>query len=202
MQGKSGLRKEESGPHLTPLLQLVIAALMARPKGQFRSHAGLGQQWKYVLHYDAWTGNIVDKVYNVIPFQQLQYRRVTPTMALRSTKQRAITALIGKKQGWSVQGHWEQRALEAIEIKKNKSSMNLDRGLHLPLVWNPVLGLTWPLIPYFTICSTPRPMSCMFLLSFHLKPLLNYIRPIFNQSHIPQLLLPFLYQSFATSAAS
>ena len=133
----------------------------------------------------------MDKVYNVIPFQQLQYRRVTPTMALRSTKQRAITALIGKKQGWSVQGHWEQRALEAIEIKKNKSSMNLDRGLHLPLVWNPVLGLTWPLIPYFTICSTPRPMSCMFLSSFHLKPLLNYIRPIFSQSHIPQLLLPF-----------
>ena len=38
----------------------------------------------------------------------------------------------------SVKGYWEQRTMEAVEIKKSKSSMNLDRGLHLPSVWNPV----------------------------------------------------------------
>ena len=42
----------------------------------------------------------------------------------------------------SVQGYWERRTMEAIEIKKSKSSMNLDRGLHLPSVWNPVFDLT------------------------------------------------------------
>ena len=42
----------------------------------------------------------------------------------------------------SVQGYWERRTMEVIKIKKSKSSMNLDRGLHLPLVWNPVFDLT------------------------------------------------------------
>ena len=32
--------------------------------------------------------------------------------------------------------------MEAIKIKKSKSSMNLDRGLDLPSVWNPVFDLT------------------------------------------------------------
>ena len=42
----------------------------------------------------------------------------------------------------SVQGYWERRTIEGIKIKKSKSSMNLDRGLHLPSVWNPVFDLT------------------------------------------------------------
>ena len=46
--------------------------------------------------------------------------------------------------------------------QKSKSSMNLDRDLHLPSVWNLVFDLTsWPLITYFVCCSAPRPMSCM-----------------------------------------
>ena len=40
----------------------------------------------------------------------------------------------------SVQGYWERRTMETIEIKKSK--MNLDRGLHLPSVWNLVLVQT------------------------------------------------------------
>ena len=32
--------------------------------------------------------------------------------------------------------------MEAIEIKKSKSSMNLDKGLLLPSLWNPVLDQT------------------------------------------------------------
>ena len=32
----------------------------------------------------------------------------------------------------SVQRYWERRTMEAIEINKSKSSMNLDRGLHIP----------------------------------------------------------------------
>ena len=42
----------------------------------------------------------------------------------------------------SVQGYWERRTVEAIEIKKSKSSMNLDKGLLLPSLWNPVLDQT------------------------------------------------------------
>ena len=42
----------------------------------------------------------------------------------------------------SVQGYWERRTIEAIEIKKSKSSMNLDKGLLLPSLWNPVLDQT------------------------------------------------------------
>ena len=42
----------------------------------------------------------------------------------------------------SVQGYWERRTMEAIKIEKSKSSMNLDRGLDLPSVWNPVFDLT------------------------------------------------------------
>ena len=34
------------------------------------------------------------------------------------------------------------RTIEAIKIKKSKSTMNLDRSLHLPLVWSPVFDLT------------------------------------------------------------
>ena len=31
-----------------------------------------------------------------------------------------------------------RRTMEAIKIKRRKSSMNLDRGLHIPSIWNPV----------------------------------------------------------------
>ena len=36
-------------------------------------------------------------------------------------------------------GYW-QRTIEAIHIKLNEKTMNLDGGLHLPTVWNPVLN--------------------------------------------------------------
>ena len=42
----------------------------------------------------------------------------------------------------SVQGYLERRTMEAIVIKRSKSSMNLDKGLLPPLVWNPVLDQT------------------------------------------------------------
>ena len=32
--------------------------------------------------------------------------------------------------------------MEAIKIKKSKSTMNLDRGLYLPSVWNPMFDVT------------------------------------------------------------
>ena len=32
----------------------------------------------------------------------------------------------------SVEGYWERRTVEAIEIRRSKSSMNLDKGLLLP----------------------------------------------------------------------
>ena len=45
----------------------------------------------------------------------------------------------GARMVRSVQGYWERRTMEAIEIK---SSMNLDKGLLLPSLWNLVLDQT------------------------------------------------------------
>lgn len=42
----------------------------------------------------------------------------------------------------SLQEYWEPRAMEVIEIKRSRSSMNLNRGLNLPSVWNPLLDQT------------------------------------------------------------
>ena len=39
----------------------------------------------------------------------------------------------------TVPGYWERRITEAILIKKSQKPMNLDNGLLLPSVWNPVL---------------------------------------------------------------
>ena len=36
-------------------------------------------------------------------------------------------------------GYWQRRAIEAIHIKLSEKTMNLDGGLQLPTVWNPVL---------------------------------------------------------------
>ena len=45
----------------------------------------------------------------------------------------------------TVPGYWEGRTAEAILIKKSQESMNLDSGLLLPSVWNPILLNTPPL---------------------------------------------------------
>ena len=42
----------------------------------------------------------------------------------------------------SVQDYWKRRTMEAIEIKRSKCSMNLEKGLLLPSLWNPVLNQT------------------------------------------------------------
>ena len=35
------------------------------------------------------------------------------------------------------------RTLEAIQIRRTARPMNLDRGLHLSPVWNPLIDQTW-----------------------------------------------------------
>ena len=45
----------------------------------------------------------------------------------------------------TVPGYWERRTAEAILIKKSQESMNLDSGLLLPSMWNPILLNTRPL---------------------------------------------------------
>ena len=37
------------------------------------------------------------------------------------------------------EGFWQRRTVEAIQIKKATLNMNLDSGLLLPMVWNPIL---------------------------------------------------------------
>ena len=39
-----------------------------------------------------------------------------------------------------VKGFWQRKTTEAIHIQHNKKAMNLDRGLCLPSVWNPILN--------------------------------------------------------------
>ena len=40
----------------------------------------------------------------------------------------------------SVSGYWQRRATEAIRIKRSRETMNLDGGLQLPTMWNPILN--------------------------------------------------------------
>ena len=42
----------------------------------------------------------------------------------------------------SMKGYWERRTVEAIEIRRSRRFMNLDKGLLLPSLWNPVLDQT------------------------------------------------------------
>ena len=39
-------------------------------------------------------------------------------------------------------GYWNRRTMEAIQIRRRKQSMNLDCGLHLSPVWNPLVDPT------------------------------------------------------------
>ena len=39
----------------------------------------------------------------------------------------------------SVSGHWQRRVTEAIQIKRSRETVNLDGGLQLPTMWNPIL---------------------------------------------------------------
>ena len=48
----------------------------------------------------------------------------------------------GAKVMRTVQGYWERRIMEAIEIRRSKRSMNLDKGLLLPSLWNLILDQT------------------------------------------------------------
>ena len=43
-------------------------------------------------------------------------------------------------------GYWERRTTELILIKKSQEPMNLDTGLLLPSVWNPII-LNTPSLP-------------------------------------------------------
>ena len=37
-------------------------------------------------------------------------------------------------------GYWQRGTIEAIHIKLSEKTMNLDGGIQLPTVWNPVLN--------------------------------------------------------------
>ena len=46
----------------------------------------------------------------------------------------------GAKVSKTEANYWRRRTMEAIQIKTNENTMNLDSGLLLPSVWNPVLN--------------------------------------------------------------
>ena len=42
----------------------------------------------------------------------------------------------------TAQGYWNRRTLEAIQIRRTTRPMNLDCGLHLSSLWNPLIDQT------------------------------------------------------------
>ena len=76
------------------------------------------------------------------------------------------------------QGYWERRTMEAIEIWRSRRSMNLDKGLLLPSLWNPILDLR-------NLISTPPPIHpiCTFL------PVVVYTIPMYIKKCILELTL-------------
>ena len=46
------------------------------------------------------------------------------------------------------EGFWLRRTVEAIQIRKATLNMNLDSGLLLPMVWNPILNPLSPIDAY------------------------------------------------------
>ena len=46
----------------------------------------------------------------------------------------------GAKVKRSVSGYWKRRTTEAIHIRLSEGTVNLDKGLQLPTMWNPILN--------------------------------------------------------------
>ena len=46
----------------------------------------------------------------------------------------------GAKVKRSVSGYWKRRTTEAIHIRLSEGTMNLDNGLQLSTMWNPILN--------------------------------------------------------------
>jgi len=40
----------------------------------------------------------------------------------------------------TVSGYWQRRMTEAIHIRMSRGTKNLDSGLQLPTIWNPILN--------------------------------------------------------------
>ena len=48
-------------------------------------------------------------------------------------------------------GYWERRTTEAIQIRKTSPNMNLDSGLLLPMVWNPIETSTKIILTHYSL---------------------------------------------------
>ena len=81
-------------------------------------------------------------------------------------------------------GYWQRRTTEAIHIKQSEKTMNLDGGLQLLTIWNPVLNLPLPTLGLSRVCLSkpmpPHPMIIIYyLLSIFIIPQYYYYsRPV------------------------
>ena len=65
----------------------------------------------------------------------------------------------------SMTGYWQSRTIEAMDIKLSEKTMNLDGGLQLPTIWNPVLNPPWPTLGLSRVCpSRPMPPHPMIII--------------------------------------
>ena len=85
----------------------------------------------------------------------------------------------------SMTGYWQSRTIEAMDIKLSEKTMNLDGGLQLPTIWNPVLNPPWPTLGLSRVCPsrpmTPHPMIIIiitFLSIFIIPHYYYYSRPV------------------------
>ena len=54
---------------------------------------------------------------------------------------------------WNGMDYWKRRIIEAIQIKTSSETMNLDSGLQLSSVWNPILNPPYTIYILLTQCT-------------------------------------------------
>ena len=82
-----------------------------------------------------------------------------------------------------ITNYWKKRTAEAILIRQQSPTMNLDRGLHLPSVWNPILD------------SSQHPFPPLFNFYFNFTLLFIFISklPTFHSSFFMMFLVYLVF---------
>ena len=95
-------------------------------------------------------------------------------------------------------GYWQRRTIEAIHIKLSEKTMNLDGGLQLPTVWNPVLNPPWPTLGLSGVCpSRPMPPHPMIIIIFYINITFSSILPFINIHFFPIFIIPHYYYYYS-----
>ena len=87
----------------------------------------------------------------------------------------------GAKVQATATGYWNRRTMEAIHIRKKGKSMNLDCGLNLLPMWNPLIDPTWTSLwstHHVTLPQQPNTFTLIHFYTFSfMSPSLTYLKP-------------------------